>query len=83
MEPSTATVWFDGKPLTMFTEVELVPRSEDVGPPIKTPTSVQAIFTFKMSRLTGRNLYRLVGITPPPLIHNGGKPRRKARKRAR
>lgn len=51
-------------------------------PARRTQTHVSATFTFTMPKLTGRDIYRIAGVTPPPLIHHGRKTKaRRKRKR--
>lgn len=52
----------------------------DPGPARRTQIHVSATFTIR--KITDRDIYRICGVTPPPLIHHGRKPKaRRKRKR--
>ena len=52
----------------------------DPGPARRTQTHVSVTFTIR--KITGRDIYRIAGVTPPPLINHGRKPKaRRKRKR--
>lgn len=61
-------------------DAQLVPAT-DPGPARRTQTHVSATFTFTMPKLTGRDIYRMCGVTPPPLIHHGRKPKARRKRR--
>lgn len=79
--PTTTKVWYGGHPVAMIVDAKLEDtRIYDTERMI--PTQANVTLTVKMSRLASRSLYRAFGITPPPLIHHGQKPKaRRKRKR--
>ena len=69
-----------GVPVTLIWDAQLEPNPiYDDGRPVATQARMSA--SFKAPRLTGRDIYRICGATPPPLIHDGRKPKARRKRR--